>query len=236
VFATAVAALGLAAAFAGPAAAAPATVTVAGNAFSPATPTIVAGESVTWNFSEANHNVKGSGWSGNNDFGKGTYTKTFADAGTFTFVCEAHADKMKGSVTVTPAAAATAPTTLPGLVGDLLDTVGGPVPGAAWLFPETEDVDPPRLAGVNVSLPRGTGRPRLSVRLSEDALIIVRSRREGSSKASAATRRKGTKGVNRFALKSNLRPGLYRLRIGAVDDAGNESAVRTTTVRVAKKG
>jgi plastocyanin len=234
-----IAALGLAGALASPAAAAPATVTVANNSFAPGDVTIAAGESVTWNFSEASHNVSGSGWSGNNTFGKGAFTKTFASAGTFTYVCEAHPDKMKGTVTVTAAAAGAAPTTpaagAPGTVQNLVTNLVGTVPGVDALL-AGQDLSAPSVESLRVSVPRSTMRPRLSVHLSEDALIVVRARREGAAKALPSISRRGKKGLNRFALKvRNLKPGLYRLRIGAVDAAGNESAVRTTSVRIPKR-
>src|SRR5436190_15686420 len=83
-------AAGLSAALAAPAAAAPATVTVANKQFGPSAVSIVAGESVTWKFNESGHDVAGSGWSGNTSFGTGTFTRAFPTAGTFSYVCEAH--------------------------------------------------------------------------------------------------------------------------------------------------
>ena len=226
-------AAGLCGALAAPAAAAPATVTVANDQFSPSAVSVGAGESVTWNFAEASHNVKGSGWSGNDDFGKGGFTKAFAAAGTFSFLCEAHPAKMKGTVTVTAAAAPSATPTLPGVIADVV----GALPGIGWLFPATEDVRAPALESMRVSVPRSTRRPRVSVRLSEPALIVVRARRVGSPAAVPTTRKQGSKGLNRFALKPrSLRAGRYRLRVGAVDEAGNESPVRTTTIRVRAAG
>lgn len=206
------------------------TVTVANSQFTPSAVSITVGESVTWEFTEASHNVKGAGWSGNDAFAKGTFSRTFAVPGTFSFVCEAHS-AMKGTVTVTAAlASAPIPDAAPG--PSALAPVGAAV-AQDWLFPVAEDLRPPSLKGPLVSLARGATRPRLSVRLGEEALIVVHARRMGAAKPLWSIRRRGTKGLNRFTLGSRgLRPGRYRVDIVAIDAAGNESPVRTATFAV----
>jgi plastocyanin len=209
--------------------AAPATVTAGGDRFSPAAVTIETGEAVTWDFADGAHNVKGDGWSGNDDFGKGTWSKTFSAAGTYAYVCEAH-PAMKGTVTVAaPAAAAPSPgpatAALPAPGAGLLE------PAGAWGFPAAEDRSAPALRAVRASLPR-RGRARLSVLLGEDASVVVVLRRplRARSRAERAVRLRGRRGVNRFALPRGLRAGV-RLAVVAVDAHGNESPVATATLR-----
>ncbi len=225
---------------ASPAAAAPATVTVDNDRFSPSAVTINAGESVTWNFAESSHNVQGDGWSGNDDFGTGTFAKTFDAPGTYSYVCAAHSD-MRGTVTVQPAPAA-APAPAPGQ-----PATGAPAPTAtastatqAGTQPAAQDLVAPRLAGVRARMTRGAKRPRLSLSLTEDATIVIGVRRVmTTARASAAMpviRLRGKRGSNRFALRlRGLRAGRYTLRIIAVDAAGNESRVRKVTLRVPRR-
>ena len=220
--------------------AAPASIDVVNNSFTPAQVSINTGESVTWNFKEKNHNVKGSGGiSGNNSFGTGTYTKTFDAPGSFSFVCEAHPD-MKGTVTVAAAAAPQGPAPAAGPGAGASDA-SNPTAGAAaattaaWTFPSAEDRLAPALRNLRASVRKS--RPTLSVNLSEDALVVVGLRRKLTArKASTGTRTlrlRGKKGANRFNLRvGKLRRGSYKLRVVAVDTAGNESSIRTATLRV----
>jgi plastocyanin len=241
-FAALITTVGLSGALATSAQAAPATIDVANDAFSPSAVSINAGESVTWNFKEKNHNVKGDGGiNGNSSFGTGTYAKTFDAPGSFKFFCEAHPD-MKGTVTVAAAAAPQggAPGGGPGTPG-----AGGANPTAAaaaaapaaWTFPSSEDRVAPALRSLRATMRRGSSRPRLSVRLSEDAQLVVGMRRVMSARTASTggrtLRLRGKRGANSFNLRvGKLRSGRYRLRIVAVDGSGNESAIRTATLRV----
>jgi plastocyanin len=238
--------VGLSGALATTAQAAPATVTVDKNAFGPSAVSIDVGESVTWNFKEPSHNVKGQGGiSGNNSFGTGTYTKTFDAAGTFSYYCEAHPD-MKGSVTVAaaPAPQGPDPAAAPG-AGAGAGATGGESPTAAaaaaapaaWTFPSSEDRRSPAVRSLRATMRRGAKRPVLSMRLSEDATIVVGIRRVLSARTASAgaktLRLEGRRGANRFSLRAGkLRKGRYRLRLVAIDGSGNESAIRTVTLRV----
>lgn len=244
-FAALITAVGLSGTLAASAQAAPATVDVSGNAFNPGSVSINAGETVTWNFKEANHNVKGAGGiSGNNDFGTGTYTKQFDAAGSFSYVCEAHPD-MKGTVTVAAAAApqGPAPAGGPGAGAPGGSDASNPTAGAAaattaaWTFPAAEDRLAPALRGLRASIRRGSRRPTLAVNLTEDATVVVGLRRKltarRASTGGTTLRLRGKKGANRFNLRvGKLRRGSYRLRVVAVDASGNESSIRTATLRV----
>jgi hypothetical protein len=84
---------------------------------------------------------------------------------------------------------------------------------------------------------RGARRPRLVLNLSEDATVVVGVRRVMSARIATAGMRtlrlRAKRGANRFNLRMGaLRKGRYRLRIVAVDGSGNESAIRTATLRV----
>jgi plastocyanin len=231
--------VGLSGALAGPAQAAPATVTVSGDAFNPGAVTINQGEAVTWDFKESSHNVKGDGWAGNNSFGTGTYSRTFDAPGTYSYVCEAHPDKMKGTVTVNAAAAAPgqpAPGTGAPGAGPTAGAASAS-PGAASAFPSANDRLAPAITRLSARMRRGSRRPVLTVRLSENATVIVAARRVLSARTAAAPapsqRFQGRKGLNRFRLRvRGLRRGTYRVRAVAVDAAGNESHVRTARLRV----
>ena len=219
--------------------AAPATVTVENDRFSPSAVTITAGESVTWNFAESSHNVKGDGWSGNGSFGTGTFTKTFDTPATYSYVCEAHPD-MRGTVTVQPAAAqpAPAPGQPSGSAAAPTATTASAAP--AWTQPVAQDLVAPKLSAVRARMTRGSSRPRLSLRLTEAATIVVGMRRVmNRARASAGMpviRLQGKRGLNRFALRARgLRAGRYTLRIIAVDAAGNESGTRRVTLRIPRR-
>src|SRR6478609_9038254 len=90
--------------------------TTTSNTWSPPTASIATGETVTWNFdgSTSSHNMKGEtgpsedpNWPNENSGFKnsGTYSYTFNQPGTYTFICQAHPATMTGSVTVTGAPA-----------------------------------------------------------------------------------------------------------------------------------
>jgi plastocyanin len=219
----AIIAMGAFAAAASPASAAPATVTVADDAFGPNAVTINAGESVTWNFNESSHNAKGDGWAVNDKFGTGSFSRTFDTAGTFSYICQAHPD-MKGTVKVDPAPASPAPAA----PAPTAPAPGQPTAGAAAASPAfapvARDTAVPRVAKVRAA------RSRLRVVLSEDATIIVSVRRAG--RQVRRMRVKGTKGANTVALKRALRRGRYAVRVVAIDAAGNESPAKVSRLRV----
>ena len=86
---------------------APNTVTAANFAFTPETLTVAPGTTVTWqiNQPDAPHNVVSL--SGPTSFnsgvpkGKGTFTYTFTQPGTYIYDCQIHPN-MKGTIVVTP--------------------------------------------------------------------------------------------------------------------------------------
>jgi len=74
------------------------------NSFNPTSVTILAGKTVTWNWTGSNqHNVTFDNVAVGNSVSQttGTFPKTFATAGTFTFYCSIHGKAvMTGTITV----------------------------------------------------------------------------------------------------------------------------------------
>jgi plastocyanin len=67
-------------------------------------------------------------------------------------------------------------------------------------------------------------RARLRLALSEDALLVISLRRAGGR--ATVSRTTGRKGLNSLAVGRALRPGRYRVRVVAIDRAGNRSIAR----------
>ena len=93
-----------------------ATVAIANNAFGPASVTIAVGGSVTWTNNDAQLHTATAGdnsWdSGILAKSGGTFTRAFATAGTYNYICSLHPE-MKGTVVVVDAAGNAPPATTP---------------------------------------------------------------------------------------------------------------------------
>ena len=77
------------------------TITVSDNEFGPDELVIAAGTEVTWVWQgESEHDVVGAGFESPLQ-ASGTFTQTFEETGTYTFVCSPHGD-MTGTVHVVP--------------------------------------------------------------------------------------------------------------------------------------
>jgi plastocyanin len=239
--------------------AAPAEVTVGsgGDRFTPRDVTVTAGEAVTWRWSESGHNVQVDAAAEQFDSGYkssgGTFSHTFSTPGTYEFYCDPHrGDGMRGTVTVTAAPAPPPPPPGGGGTGGG-STGGGSTGGGATGGGSAGDgatgggsgsagAGPASAASAGadstaplVQLVRSTFRGRsvrLNVRLSEASAIHVGLRRRGSRKA--ITRKfAGRQGVNALRISTRgMRRGRYRLRVVAVDAAGNRSRARTRTLVV----
>ena len=79
-----------------------AAVTVADNSFSPESARIATGGTVTWTWAGANpHNVTFSTGTDNSmTQSSGTFARTFADAGSYSYLCTIHGSSMSGTVVV----------------------------------------------------------------------------------------------------------------------------------------
>lgn len=102
--------LGVALAIAGPASAASQAVSIGDGFFGPAELTVSVGDTVTWtNTDDSPHTVTaadGAFDSGNLESGA-TFSFTFTEPGTYTYVCQYH-DEMMATITVTAATGSTA--------------------------------------------------------------------------------------------------------------------------------
>src|SRR3954454_8664084 len=106
---------------AGDALAAPASVDVVNKSFQAGSVTVNAGEAVTWNWKEGGHDVafqSGPEKIAASPFNSSgaTWSHTFAKAGTYSYICEAH-PSMKGTVTVVDAPAQGGAAPAPGAAG-----------------------------------------------------------------------------------------------------------------------
>jgi len=216
-------------ALAGPAAAAPATVTVNSDYFDAGNVTVNVGDSVTWNWNAGTHDVSfksGPAAIGTSPWGnKGaTWSANFTKAGTYTYVCEAHPG-MKGTVTVVDAPASGAPAPSPAAApapaaGGSSAAPSASAAAASPLAPNLPAVDaaPPAVRRVSYR------RNRLRVSVSEPGRLQLRyvplDRRAHIVDLETVGVRAGD---NVLALRRWMRPGRYRISILALDAAGNAS-------------
>ena len=224
------------------------TVGQGGDRFTPNQVSIQAGEKVNWTWASGGHNVQVDAASDRFDSGYkssgGTYSHAFSTPGTYEFYCSPHrGDGMRGTVTVTAAPAPPPPppgsggsTTKPPGTGPGTGTGAGTSAGGSSgttspaSAASTSDVTAPLVALVRTTFRRRTAV--LRVRLSEASTVHVGLRRRGARKA-IARRFTGRQGLNTLRVSSRgLRRGRYRVRVVAIDAAGNRSRARTRTLVV----
>jgi len=77
-------------------------VSISNNAFTPSSVTIAAGATVRWTWvsGAANHNVTFDDGPASFTQNNGTFSRTFADAGTYGYQCTIHGPAMSGTVVV----------------------------------------------------------------------------------------------------------------------------------------
>lgn len=205
--------------------AAPATVGVGagGDAFDPAAVTVAQGDTVTWQWQSGQHSVTSTSGSEPFDSGAktaGTFAHTFNTPGTFSYLCVWHAN-MKGTVTVTPAAAAPAADT------------AAPSPAGATAGKATSAATPAAAAAANPATAGGV--PKLAaVRLSGPRLLF--SLNHPATVATVAVARTRTTPVGRLDAKpgkgsmvlalNRLRVGRYTLLVGAKNALGQTTRTR----------
>ena len=202
-------------AFATPAVAAPASVSVQNDSFNPKNVAVNAGEAVTWNFMEGGHNI--DVYSGPETFkstsGKdasGTsFAHTFNTPGTYQYICDYHGS-MKGTVVVNSAPASPPPASPP-------PSSSPPAPSPSPDQP-SGDAAPPTVSALRF---RGGV---LRLRLSENGRLIVRYVRIGAAGHVVYKRIvRARKGTVRLQLRRWMRAGRYRVHVMAFDAAGNAS-------------
>jgi plastocyanin len=198
------------------------------------TPTvnIQPGESVTWSFTDTTqaHNVEATGgnWSLFVPVAlrPPDKTVTFADEGTFAFVCEVHPDTMKGVVTVTAVAAPPPPPPPPPPLSAQPFANDAP----AVVAPETSvalDKAKPSLTAVSATR-RAKGVARVKFKVSEESVTgIAFARGKKIVKSYAVSGHGGL-----YFDAKGLRAGRYTIAVVAVDLAGNKSRARTLRLTV----
>ena len=80
-------------------------VSVQNFSFTPGEVTVAVGSTVTWNFESGFHTTTGTGdeeWDSGGTSDGDSFSHTFNNAGTFTFICSIHPAQMQGTVTVAP--------------------------------------------------------------------------------------------------------------------------------------
>jgi len=190
----------------------------AADVFTPAALTIAAGDSVTWTWQGGKHSVTSTGPEAfdSGSLSAGSFSHTFAAAGTFSYLCIWHAG-MTGKITVVAAAPGPAAATT---------TPAASTPGAAGA-PQTAQpalvarAGRPRLARVHVS------GGRLHFRLSESATVVGFAFLPHSSRGVRIGRVVAAPGAGTLDLRfDRLHPARYRLVVRATDTGGQRS--RTT--------
>ena len=188
------------------------------------------GDSVRWSFAGTTqvHNVKSTSpnWEIDSPLGPvpapDTAPYTFADVGTYTFVCEVHSG-MTGTVRVAegpPVEAPPPPLSQQAYLNDF------DVPVA----PETAvAVDTAKPGLSSLSAKRRSKGARVSFKVSEESAVGVVFTRGGKIvKKYAVAMGTGTRALT----AKGLRPGRYTITLVAVDIAGNASKARTLRVTV----
>jgi plastocyanin len=188
---------------------------------------VAVGDSVTWSFpgTAQPHNVSSTsanwaGFHGNQGIPGETKSFTFAAEGTYTYVCEVHSDKMTGTVTV-----GSPPPPPPPPLSEQ------PFPNDSALATdalETGGLDTTGPALRNVKAKRSGKRVRVSFRVSEQSVVVVRFSRGGKTVKTkkAAVSSRGSVTV------AGLKPGRYAVRLRATDVAGNASSSRGASFRL----
>jgi plastocyanin len=201
---------------------------------------IATGDSVTWHIASSGHNaasfndvVADPAWKDyDSGFSTGDHTYTFSQPGTYQFVCDAHPNQMKGTITVTgdpvgtPTATATATATATPTATVTTQPGGGgqtPAPGG------TSDTTRPTVRSLKLkALKHAT---RVTFRLSEKATVTIHVKR--GKKVLKTARLQLQKGLHRVTVRSpRLRKGRYTIDISARDAAGNRSKLAARSLRL----
>jgi plastocyanin len=225
----------------------------AANEWTVKTLAIQTGETVTWDYtgSQAAHNRKGetgpagdTTWLVGTDFKtSGTDEHTFNLPGTYDFVCQAHPNTMRGTITVTgdpveptatPSPTATrTPTPVPTVrptvtptatpAGSTMDDRLTPAPQGSVRADRT----PPAIT--SLKLKARTGGAKVSFKLSETANVTLRVKR---GKSTLKTVRGSFRAGNGSVTLRRMARGTYRIEIEARDARGNKAAVQRKSVKV----
>jgi plastocyanin len=217
-----------------PAWAQPADVNVVNDSFTPNAATVVQGETVTWHFQENGHNVDVT--DGPEKFASpktsngGTFQHTFNKPGTYSYICDYHPSKMKGTITVQAAPTSNngGGATQPTPSGSTAQPTTGSSPSTA----PSAGADPAAASGslgaVDAAAPSlrslGVRSGRLALKVSEDGRLVIRYVKAGAPGHVVHKRiLRAHKGTVRLSLRRWMRSGRYRVHVIAYDAAGNAS-------------
>jgi plastocyanin len=198
---------------------------------------IATGDSVTWHITPPNttaaHNAAGANDEPNDPTWKdyasdfttnGTITRTFAQPGSYDFVCNAH-PSMVGTITVTGDPTGT-PTPTPTATPTPTPTTH---PGGSTTPPPTpiEDAVKPTVRRLKLKALRHAAR--VTFRLSEPSTVTIRVKR--GRKVVKSKRLQVAAGTRTVTVKK-LRKGRYTIVVLARDAFGNRSVAASRTLRI----
>jgi plastocyanin len=195
---------------------------------------ILPGETVTWTFPGTTqaHHVANDGA----DVAEPKWTSfssplgvpapnaafTFTEPGTYKFVCTVHRSTMFGTVYVgtTPAPP---PAALPLSQQPLANDDASPVTVEKVELDKTK----PKLSKVSASR-RATGTVRVKFRVSEQSTVLVSLKRGGKTIKSVV----GAGTGSGYLDVKKVKAGRYTVQVRAADIAGNEAAIKKTSITV----
>lgn len=195
---------------------------------------ILPGEKVTWQFpgtTQAHHvaadgaDVANPAWTSfSSPLGVPAPTAefTFAEPGTYKFVCTVHKDTMFGTVSV-----GTAPPPPPAPLPLSQQQLGNDAPAVTVLEKVQEDKSKPKLSKVSASR-RTKSTVRVKFRVSEQSTVLVSLKRGGKTIKSVV----GAGTGNGYLDVKKVKAGRYTIQVQAADIAGNEAAIKKTSITV----
>jgi plastocyanin len=219
---------------------------------------IATGESVTFVFQGATHNVASSAGANGaeNDprwepyAAPGEYvvapvgssdTYTFYKKGTYSFVCQFHLN-MTGTIEVTgddqpiPEPTAT-PTTTPTVAPTVAPTqTPVPTPDDHTSTPApTPQADTTKPTLSRIKLKGAKRAAKVTFKLSENATVTFQIRKRGSKRVLRTVSVRANAGTRKVTLRSSkLRKGRYTVTLVARDSMGNKSAASSKSLRIRK--
>jgi plastocyanin len=223
--------------------------------------TVQTGESVTWSFQGAAHNVASNGAAdgAENDprwdahaYPPGTFqvapqgssdTYTFYKKGTYSFICEFHPN-MTGSVVVAgedkpipePTASPTpSATPTPAPTVSPPGTTPPPVDDHTQTPAPTPAADTVKPTLASVKLKAAKRAAKVTFTLSENATVTVKVRKRGAKKVLRTVTLQARAGTRTVVVRSaKLRKGRYTVTLTARDAMGNTSAASNAALRIRK--
>lgn len=225
-------------------------ISVSSNQFTPEAMSISVGDTVRFVWNSGTHNVTWNDASTSGNKSSGTYERTFDAPGSYPFRCTLH-DGMDGTITVNAESTQTGTGTTTTTTGTTTTTTGTGTTTTTTGAGTTTTGDPT----ITLPVERDTTAPTMSNlrrRSSRRSLILVfRSSEHGTLHAAVSRRAPRARTFSRVGKASleiaqgrnvvrlprkaagSLRAGAYRVRLVLEDDAGNRSALRILSFKLA---